>query len=304
MKQDDERWQLDRLSADEAPELHRALGIAQQQLPSSGELAALAASLSAHGVPSPGAASPPAAQGGPITGKYWAIGAAAVVGAAVLAGAAWLATGARVPGPHRPAAADSVASSGTGAPRAVSEPGFPDLPPVQAATGRVRALAPASAAFEPLASAAPSSAPEAAFGAAAHAPASPLARERAPERTSAAASTPPPHGSQTSAGPRGSTSSPSQHAPVGAGVAAPPSEIALLRDARLALPSSPALALGLTEQHSALYPRGALAQERELIAITALSRLGRHAAVLSRAQRFAADFPGSPYRKQVAELAH
>jgi hypothetical protein len=87
-----------------------------------------------------------------------------------------------------------------------------------------------------------------------------------------------------------------------AGAAAAPSEIELLREARLALRSSPASALAVTEQHGRLYPRGKLTQERELIAISALMALGRRTAALSRVSAFERAFPGSPYRKQIAEL--
>jgi hypothetical protein len=77
----------------------------------------------------------------------------------------------------------------------------------------------------------------------------------------------------------------------------------LLRDARLALGGSPGEALALAEQHRVQFPRGAMVQERELIAISALARLGRHSAVLARAAQFERDFPNSPYRKQVTALA-
>jgi hypothetical protein len=81
-----------------------------------------------------------------------------------------------------------------------------------------------------------------------------------------------------------------------------PSEIELLREARLALRSTPARALAVTEEHGRLYPQGKLTQERELIAISALSALGRRTAALSRVAAFERAFPGSPYRKQMAEL--
>lgn len=81
-----------------------------------------------------------------------------------------------------------------------------------------------------------------------------------------------------------------------------PSEIELLRDARLALRQSPAAALAFAEQHARLYPQGKLSQERELIAISALVATGRRTAALSRGARFEQAFPTSPYRKQVGEL--
>ncbi len=81
-----------------------------------------------------------------------------------------------------------------------------------------------------------------------------------------------------------------------------PTEIGLLREARLALKRSPATALELTEQHTHTYPSGKLVQERELIAVSALIALGRRTAALGRAARFEQAFPQSPYRKQLAEL--
>ena len=81
-----------------------------------------------------------------------------------------------------------------------------------------------------------------------------------------------------------------------------PSELELLRGARLALKSSPAEALRLAEQHRSSYPAGKLSQERELIAISALAALGRRTAALVRAASFERAFPTSPYRKQIGEL--
>lgn len=84
--------------------------------------------------------------------------------------------------------------------------------------------------------------------------------------------------------------------------AALPTELELLRGARLALKGSPAEALRLAEQHRVSYPSGKLTQERELIAISALVALGRRTAALSRATSFEQAFPSSPYRKQIGEL--
>ena len=91
-------------------------------------------------------------------------------------------------------------------------------------------------------------------------------------------------------------------APVLGGTAAPPSEMALLRDARLALRQSPSSALGLTDEHARLYPQGQMTQERELIAVSALVALGHRTAALARAASFERQYPTSPYRKQLGEL--
>lgn len=87
-----------------------------------------------------------------------------------------------------------------------------------------------------------------------------------------------------------------------AGPVGGPTEIELLRDARLALRQSPSRALELTEAHARSFPRGKLTQERELIAISSLVALGRRTAALSRASRFNDAFPQSPYRSQIVEL--
>jgi hypothetical protein len=86
------------------------------------------------------------------------------------------------------------------------------------------------------------------------------------------------------------------------GVASKPSEAELLQDARAALNSSPAVALGLTEKHRQEYARGAYAQERELIAITALARLGRSGDAAARAERFRRAYPTSAYLRQIDRL--
>jgi len=78
-----------------------------------------------------------------------------------------------------------------------------------------------------------------------------------------------------------------------------PSEAALLEAARAALGSNPARALALTREHARRYPRGILAQEREVIAIEALRRSGQSRAAHERASEFQREFPGSPHRRTV-----
>ncbi len=82
-----------------------------------------------------------------------------------------------------------------------------------------------------------------------------------------------------------------------------PSEPVLLEQARRALASSPATALALTAQHAARFPHGVLAQEREVIAIEALRRLGRGAEADRRAAAFAQAFPGSAHQRMVEDAA-
>lgn len=75
----------------------------------------------------------------------------------------------------------------------------------------------------------------------------------------------------------------------------PVAEEEILGRARAALAADPSKALALTAQHAAKFPGGMLSQEREQIAIEALLALGRRADALTRAKRFAATWPRSPY---------
>jgi hypothetical protein len=79
-------------------------------------------------------------------------------------------------------------------------------------------------------------------------------------------------------------------------------EAELLRDARQVLDRNPLVALSLCDEHQRDYPRGGLTQERELIAITALLRLGRTASAESRAARFRSAYPSSPYLGRLDRL--
>jgi hypothetical protein len=78
-----------------------------------------------------------------------------------------------------------------------------------------------------------------------------------------------------------------------------PSEAALLEQARAALASDPARALSLTRQHQARFPSGVLKQEREVIAIEALRRLGQSKAASERAGSFEQAYPDSAHRRAV-----
>jgi hypothetical protein len=79
-----------------------------------------------------------------------------------------------------------------------------------------------------------------------------------------------------------------------------PSEADLVGRAQKALRTDPSRALALTAEHRQLYPRGTLAQEREVLAIEALGALGRGAAARARAAAFESASPGSPYAVRVA----
>lgn len=79
----------------------------------------------------------------------------------------------------------------------------------------------------------------------------------------------------------------------------PPSEGALLLRARTALRHDAARALAIAEEHRVAYPEGTMRAEREVLAIEALTRLGRWDAAEQRAARFDERYPTSPYRGRV-----
>jgi hypothetical protein len=76
-------------------------------------------------------------------------------------------------------------------------------------------------------------------------------------------------------------------------------EVELLERARGSLASNPAHALSLTSEHKLRFPGGVLAQEREVIAIDALKRLGRSDQASLRADEFAKSYPGSAHRRKL-----
>jgi hypothetical protein len=76
-------------------------------------------------------------------------------------------------------------------------------------------------------------------------------------------------------------------------------EAALLRRAQASLADAPARALELTEQHRRRFPRGTLAEEREVLAIEALKRLGRGRAAGDKASEFDRNYGGSVHHRRV-----
>ena len=75
-----------------------------------------------------------------------------------------------------------------------------------------------------------------------------------------------------------------------------------MKEARRVLSSDPERALLLTRRYGAEYPRGTYAQERDFIAISALSRLGRRAEAQARGDAFRARYPRSAYLPQLERL--
>jgi hypothetical protein len=78
-----------------------------------------------------------------------------------------------------------------------------------------------------------------------------------------------------------------------------PTESTLLLDARNALSQDPSRALRITQEHARLYPGGVLTQEREVIAIDALRRLGRMDLAQKRSSEFEKKYPGSVHRSKI-----
>jgi len=82
----------------------------------------------------------------------------------------------------------------------------------------------------------------------------------------------------------------------------PREEFALLARAHAALAKNPGSALALASDHERNFPNGALVQERELVAIDALLRLGRRTEAVGRAARFQQLFPTSVHGRRVDVL--
>ena len=79
-------------------------------------------------------------------------------------------------------------------------------------------------------------------------------------------------------------------------------EAHLLQRAQSAPGADPGGALSLAGEHARRFPGGALGQERELIAVTALVALGRTPEAQASATRLLERFPGSAYRGRLESL--
>ncbi len=78
-----------------------------------------------------------------------------------------------------------------------------------------------------------------------------------------------------------------------------PSELEIIQSAQTALRSDPERALAATREHERLYPSGELLQEREVLAVEALSRLGRKEEALRRARSLVQRFARTPYASRL-----
>jgi hypothetical protein len=79
-------------------------------------------------------------------------------------------------------------------------------------------------------------------------------------------------------------------------------ELELISNAQRAVGSQPSRALALAEEHARRFGDGTLAQEREVVAVDALVRLGRTEEARSRADRFRARWPRSASRRRIDVL--
>jgi hypothetical protein len=276
------------------PALRAAIADLRGNQPDIAQLASLASRLALQGV----AVTAPAAGAGAAAGKLWKKLALAGGGAASGVALWWLSSAspveAPVPVPSRqasstsavatPARARSERSTAVGV-RATPGDSRENTPEVEVAPGPTPASSPSTSPL--VAEREPDLQPVAPIARGASEASARLQPQSEAAKTRAVAPT-------TPSDPAGSLT----------GVAAGPTEIELLRDARLALRQSPSRALELTEAHARAFPRGKLTQERELIAISSLVALGRRTAALSRASRFNDAFPQSPYRSQIVELLH
>lgn len=91
--------------------------------------------------------------------------------------------------------------------------------------------------------------------------------------------------------------SPTPRAPAGS------NEVDLLRRAQAVLATQPARALALTSEHQRRFRGGALAEEREALAIEALRRLGRTQEAQRRAAQFQRRYPQSVHASRVLGTA-
>lgn len=79
----------------------------------------------------------------------------------------------------------------------------------------------------------------------------------------------------------------------------PAAELALIRRSQDALRTDPAGALALTAEHERRFGLGTLGQEREVVAIDALHRLGRDDAARARAASFRERWPRSAHLRRI-----
>jgi hypothetical protein len=85
-------------------------------------------------------------------------------------------------------------------------------------------------------------------------------------------------------------------------IESPDAEVKLLERAQDALRTRSGEALALCTEHARRFPQGLLAQEREVIAIEALTQAGKLPEAQARAARFATSYPNSTHLRRVETL--
>jgi hypothetical protein len=274
---------LDELEA--SSELHRGLSRLKANMPSAASMAAIAAGIGVSALPEPPVAVPKS--GLPVLKLVGGIGLA--IGAAIGGAQLWPDAPEQRPNTGSAAAAAvsaAMPASDLAAPPAGGEVGARAAPGAGRSVGEDQA----PSAEEPVA-------PEPAVG--------PINEGHSPrvapsDRKPSTAVIEQPAAPRKAGTPSAPTP-PTSHENL-QGTTVRQSETELLRDARSALGGSPAVALALTEKHRQEFARGSFAQEREVIAITALTRLGRSGDAQQRADRFRRDYPNSAYRRQIDQL--
>jgi hypothetical protein len=141
------------------------------------------------------------------------------------------------------------------------------------------------------------------------APSGTSASERAPAPAAATGLAPAQPAATTFAPTEASPIAPSQALPAAPLAEAPPSvkararsELELIADAEHALRSNPRQALLLAAEHARLFPRGELAQEREVLTIEALVRTGQKDRARARLEAFRRTYPSSPHARRLESL--
>lgn len=91
-------------------------------------------------------------------------------------------------------------------------------------------------------------------------------------------------------------------APLAAQVSDPPAELRLLTPARQLVAIRPDRTLALANEHETSFPRGTFVQEREMLRIEALTRLGERARARAYARAFRAQYPHSAHSQRLDAL--
>jgi hypothetical protein len=81
-------------------------------------------------------------------------------------------------------------------------------------------------------------------------------------------------------------------------------DLSLLQAARRALADNPRQALSLIAGHRSRFPSSALTQERDIIEMHALLRLGQNAAFADRARSFRQRYPRSAHLRRIEAMEH